>query len=370
MSEARPFFDPIKGDTIYWKPLGHKGANVVTQGLGDQQILEVNALGTCGDPTRPGYSSYRIDTLFPILRRYDIDEKERAFNPEVSRWTPLRAPVEGIHTARAAVNLIAVTNQTDSPAGTMDAGMATYGSLKRGQEVMVSIQLDEETSEKSVRGRKLAKDVLQMISKQYPMFTIEDDIELLAHAAGRSLKNKILQAASGVYPRVEYVLPPKRDDLLRSIYLTGSSGNRRPRWIKRVEDIITAHDFPVEDSYRSNYDETAQADEFLSKRDVAVQLTAITSETEALAALAEVGPRMLLAELQGQAFGLYVEPHKGSAPDSATNRTRTLLLEHLKRLRQDFPDAPFFVAKSLEELALYGMGKHLEYRSRQDAEAN
>ncbi|HET8669475.1 MAG TPA: hypothetical protein VFM05_02275, partial [Candidatus Saccharimonadales bacterium] len=78
--------------------------------------------------------------------------------------------------------------------------------------------------------------------------------------------------------------------------------------------------------------------------------------------LAELGPRIMHADLAGQSVGVYLERH-GSSPTSPTNRTRTLAREHLARLREDFPNMPVFVAQNLRQLAIFGLSEYFRKTS-------
>ena len=356
------FYDTTDGRWLTWRPLADSSSRAVARGLGEEGMLQIGAFGSCGDLNAPDYLSWREDSLLPVLDQYGV--ADRVFNPEVASWTPGRAPIESIHLARDEVVTVAVTNQTGSHASIMEAGFAAYGGVLRGQDVVVSIEDDERSPEATRVARQLAKSVLSATEAQYPLFSLADNLGLLSHRAAIALKEKIRQRSSGVAVRTEYTLPPIRTDLNPTVYLSGTSGKRKPAWMTRVAATAKKFGVSVDDSYRTDWDIISAADEELMRKlGNAVHLVAITGETESFGALAEIGPRVMYADLAGQSIGVYIEDH-ASAPDSPTNRARTLARAHMRRLREDFPNLPVFIAGSLDELAIFGLSEHFKQRQR------
>ncbi len=363
MSVQREFYDPIEEEWVTWRALADTSSHGVSQGLGDEEIVEVCALGSCGSRSDPEYRSWRQDTLIPILGQYGV--ADRVFNPEVEKWTPLRAPIESIHMARASVLAVYVGRSTASQASIMEAGFATYSGVMRGQRVIVSIEQGDDAPEETRVARSLSNSVLTATQARYPLFTVAPNIEALSHAAGFELSQRVRQAKSGLRIRAELDLPPQRGDLQPSIYLSGTSGPRQPRWMRTVKEVVQRNDptAPVEDSFRKDWDGYAQDEELSRKLNDAVHLVAITKDTESFGALAELGPRILQADLSGQSFGVYIEDHKSKAT-SPTNRTRALAREHLHRLCEDFPNIRVFVAENLDELAIFGLSEYFKQKQR------
>jgi hypothetical protein len=361
MSE-KLFYDTHDELWLKWKPLSDSSTRIVARGLGNQGILSVGAFGTCGNPSAEDYSSWRAETLLPVLEEYDVADK--VFNPEIEEWTPTRAPIESIHMARDEVLTVAVTNQTSSHASIMEAGFAAYGGILRGQDVMVHIEHNSDSPEDTQVARRLSRIVLKATEAQYPLFTMTENLEQLAHRAGIGLVEKIRQRTGGVTKKIEYDLPPIRGDLTPLIYLSGTSGTSRPAWMDKVKNTIKAYkDIQIDDSYRQDWSIVDADEELMSKLDGAVQLIAVTSDTESFGALSELGPRVMHADLAGQSIGIYIEPHD-SPLNSPTNRTRILAKEHLARLREDFPNLQLFEAKDLEQLAIFGLSEYFKQSQR------
>lgn len=357
----RQYYDTIDENWLTWRPLADSSSRVIARGLGNEGILQIGAFGTCGDPSDPGYESWRTESLLPILAMYGVGDK--VFNPEVEVWTPSRAPIESIHLARDEVVAVAVTNQTGSHASIMEAGFAAYGGVLRGQEVIVSIQNDDKSPEATRTARMLARRVLTATEAQYPLFSLADNVDVLSHKAGMRLTERIRRAKSGVEIKTEYNLPPFRNDLDPTIYLSGTSGEQKPAWMAKVLGITKKYGVSVDDSYRVKWDSAAADEELMHKLGNAVHLVAVTSETESFGALSELGPRLMYADLAGQSIGVYIEDHD-SEPNTPTNRTRTLARAHLSRLREDFPNLPVFIADNLEQLAIFGLSEHFKQRQR------
>lgn len=358
---AEKVYDPIDNQWLTWKPL-REGTMSIRRSLGDQGIMKIGAFGTCGNPKDPGYSSWREESLFPVLEEHGLNAEADVSNPEVEIWTPLRAPVEGIWMARNEVIVVASTNDTDSPAGITETGFAAYGGVLRGQDVITFIQSDENSPPSTAVARKLATSVLEATASLYPYFHVARDLGVLANRAAISLVNRKQHQHSGAEISEVSIIPTKRDDLVPEIYLSGTSGKEKPQWMAEVGRILGSHNVGFNDSYRDDWVSSSADEELMYKLNSAVHLIAITGETESLGALAELGPRIMYGDLAGQSIGVYIERHASSSETSPSNRTRILALEHLRRLREDFPGIPVFIAPNLGQLAIFGLS---EYYQRQ-----
>lgn len=355
---TREVFDHLKGEQLSWTPLpdAHVPWGV---GLGDQEISEITLLGSCGDPNDKDYQSHRLAIMLPILARLGITP-DQLFNPEADIWTPERGPIEGIHTARAAVNTVVVTNQTDSPAGIMEAGLVAYGSMLRKQDAIISIKLDNESPERTYIARYLAKSILKSIALRGAPFSFVEDVTAVPYMAAAALKGRAERSKLRLPTHMTYMQPHARLALKSKIYLSGSSGVKKPAWMRQVQATVQESGIPIDDSYRSRWDiAMIQEEELFHKLNSDVHLMAI-SQSDSYGALGELGPLALNAYLADQSFGVCIEPQTTSSETSPTNRTRILALEHIDRLRDDFPDLKLYVANDLDDLARFGIREYIK----------
>lgn len=365
MVGKQEIFDGERNEWLDFRPLGHESRRVVSSGMGDQAMHVVAAMGTCGDPSNPDYSSHRTEVLYPALEQLGVNP-DKVRSPEVKEWEPKRAEVESVWGARADVLSIPVTNQTKGAASIAEAGLLTYGAILRGQDAHTFIQLDDETPDETFAARGLALSILKATAARFPLFTVSDSVETLAQRVAVSFSDMERIRGGNVAVRREYELPPIRSDLEPAIYLSGSMGKARPAWLDTLTDKIHTlyEDAIVKDSHDPNWDVSSIAGERADKLDCAVQIEVVTADEPALGALAETGPRIMQADLSGQSFGLLIEPHHDSAPNSDSNRTRTLVRAHLDRLQADFPNTELFVTDNPNDLALFAVGEYVQQRAR------
>jgi hypothetical protein len=368
MAGPDQFYDNVSKEWLQWNPFNDQSRHVFVRGLGDQALHAITALGTCGDPRQDGYSSHRTDVLFPTLEEHGIS-LDKVKNPEVTDWDVSRAKVESLWGARSKVLTIPVTKQTAGAASIAEAGLLTYGGILRGQQVFTMIETGPDAPEETAVARELALTLLRATEARFPLFTISPNLHIMSHQAAVAFSKLDRAKRGAVDISTNYQLPPLDSSIRPEIYLSGSAGKGIPDWMKAIRSRIKTlkKDAPVDDSYREDWNPTRHIPEELEKKlKSAVQIQVVAGDTEALGALAETGARIMHADLSGQSYGVLIEPnYEGDTPQRKdSNRARALVIEHLARLKEDFPSTPVFVTRSLPDLALFAAGQYVQKKER------
>jgi hypothetical protein len=160
------------------------------------------------------------------------------------------------------------------------------------------------------------------------------------------------------------------------VFLMGTAGKitdpNRSMWREPFKTACTEHGITFFDPVVSEWNEEAQRREVDALATAKVIVMVITSDTPAIASLAESGWAAMSALQRKQAFGLYIDPQykgqkiteptmmvrvesmiPGSGQDSvddASRRARKLVNSHATRLSTQFPTLNLYVARSLDEL--------------------
>lgn len=361
--------DPITGETFHWHSL-ERTRSITPPKLGRGAVSKLAALGTCGDVSSPTYRSWRTEELFPTLAGTYAIQEAQVFNPEVRHWTPERARVEGFMLARAPVVVAPVLNSTGGPASILDASFAALGGALRGQDVGIFIEDNEQSPRETRQARLLANLILSRLASNLPFFTHAQNLDQLIHFAGSRFVDYQQREASGLTREITYKSSIENQLQTKTpyIFVSGSSGKQKLPWMHDLSRRISEYDsaIPVIDSHNDNWGAdphaAAQA-ELEHKLGAGVQLIAITNDSPSIGALGELGARLLHAHFAKQSVGLYLEPHD-SQPNTPSNRSRTLAREHIRGLLKDFPDLDIFVAKSMGQLATFGVSEFLKLQQR------
>ena len=349
------------GQMVEFRPAQLRpGVPLVRHNLGT--IDTIATPGTCGDPTRPEFRSWRRENFLPVLQRYGLGEGDMA-NPELPHWTPHDGWAEAILFARATESFCAVTNESESFISLVEAGIGFCRSPYQNTGFYMADIAG--APEKSRRARLLAAHIFDVVAAAHPaFFRIEQSIEALATRAALAMVDRRRLAQSQQQVHIEY-RTPTHETLWHdnSVYLSGSCGQKKPRWMEFVGAKLHDYGIPYDDSFRPQFDEHHIAQELTHKLYRPVQLVAIGEDSDALGALAELGPRLVHAEDTQQAFGICIQPRRGQSPESTANGTRQMAMWHLRLLQED-GIGNFFLTDSLEALAMYGILQHQRHMQR------
>ena len=231
-----------------------------------------------------------------------------------------------------------------------EAGVAALGALLRRQKYGIHIEDPEGLSKGAIRARALSLELIDRVKSVDPNFKTFDNADSLAEWAADEINEA---PAASAAPE----LPPVSQQLLPFVLLTGPSGDTpdRPPSRQVLVDALTSSETPHVDTFlkaTSRFEGSEIEREANIKANAAVVLHSVTKETDSLGAIGETGWLALQAYLNGQAFGVYVEYMDGESK-TPSNSARASLIEGLKKLKEDLPEA-IHVASSLEDLAAFG----------------
>lgn len=321
-----------------------------------EQFKELALFGTTGGEPAAQWRNQFINEIETLNCKRITEGLDllNYFNPQLppGTWTPEAAVQEAEHLARAAVLALAVTSEASSPASIAEVGFAAIGSLIRGQRIGINIQKDPTMPEQVVRSRNLATALITEANKQYPLFYFAPDIHWLRYWSLITLEE--ITKMSSSESRVTFTpspiyLPDNSANLINiiSVFGTGSPDlNLREKLIQPLRKSgaqyfdAWKHDWNPERDIRIELN--------LKKRSKIV-INPIFPDTEGYGAIAESGLLLFNALLRGQQYVLHVEKHQ-EAQKSDSQRARTLILAHCDRIKSDFPELPFHVTQSFDEL--------------------
>jgi len=301
---------------------------------------QIGLFGTCGSPA----SKWRRDIFIPKLEKRGLPY----FNPQVgpNEWRPEMAVQEAEHMASDEVIVLPISKETHGYGSLGEAGWAILSALLRGQKLGIFVQEDKSMSEEARRVRTLFKTLAAQLQTEYPVFQFEDSMEDLAQWAAITMKDCMIMKNSRI--RITRTINLPTD--IRSHDCVSILGTSAPtsKWRHNLKQAFDDENIAYFDPYKEDWNEKDIDTEVMHKTYDKVILQVITGETESFGSIAETGLLALSAFVRGQAYGLYIEEHP-SNPKSDTNRARTLVKAHAKRLNEQFPGI-IFLADSIEEL--------------------
>jgi hypothetical protein len=305
----------------------------------------VGLFGTCGSPM----STWRKDIFIPVL------EKKRLpyFNPqsEPNEWIPEMANVEAENLANDEVIVIPISKETHGYASMAEAGWAILGALLRGQKLSIFVQQDEAMPKDAKRARALFVALAERIQKEYPVFQFEETIQDQAIWAAFALRDRLAVRNSKIKETRKIELPTGIDtNNVVSILGTAIASSK---WKEDMKKHFETEGINYFDSYKEDWRKEDIAKEAEHKLHDKVILQIITGETESFGSLAESGLLALSAFVRGQAYGLYIEAHPSDSR-SDTNRARTLVKAHVRKLNEQFPGL-VYLADSIEDLTRFAI---------------
>jgi len=303
-------------------------------------LPEVGLFGTCGTPA----STWRHDIFIPRLEAKGLSY----FNPQVGpgEWTPEMAEREAESMANDEVIVVPISNETHGYGSLGEAGWAILSALLRGQKLGIFVEEDETMPEEAIRARNLFKILAKQLQLDYPVFQFKDNMIDLADWAATTMKECVAMGSSKIKD-VRTINLPTDVETLNCVGIFGTQ-SPTPEWKRKLIENFEKGNVSYFDPYKEGWDDVDAAAEIEHKTKDKVLLQIITGETESYGSLAESGLMALSAFVRGQAYGLYIEDHP-SNPKSDTNRARTLVKAHAKKLNEQFPGI-VFLADSIEEL--------------------
>ncbi len=162
------------------------------------------------------------------------------------------------------------------------------------------------------------------------------------------------------------------------VFLMGTSGRfddpNRSMWREPIKAACAKHGIECFDPVVPEWNEESGRVEAEALRKARVLVMCITSDTVAMASLAESGWAVLSAILRHQAVGLFIDPEfKGERSsqstiairidtlinrssetiEDASRRARKLVNSHAISLTNQFPTLDLYVAKHLDDLTVW-----------------
>lgn len=318
-----------------------------------------------------GASDWR-EGLKDELAHIGIPETQ-LFNPKVANWGPENLKNERDALRYNAAHYVNITNESAGLISNLESGLVALRAFLTGAKAYFEVApLTADTHNGELRARTLITSALEATHRLHA-----ENIDTPDDLSRSEWFAQVAQGFSGTTATPPRTTPGTTGTLERKIFISGTSAPATQSNAKGViESVFDGTGMAYEDSFDPSgtaFGRDAMLAEQKRRMEAAVTLNVITNERASYGATAETFWLALQALLNGQRFGVYIEPsddaelkeglrHPDAFPNATTEELqvalkrakslRSALTEHLEALEEDFPGL-VHVASSPEELAAW-----------------